>query len=77
MKLFKVDSLENTAQVLQIVVEAWDDVTGILEECFPDITDDEWNFVKVKELLPVVISVLRYTFAEILAIPKDPKADGE
>jgi hypothetical protein len=77
MKLFKVDSLENTAQVLQIVVDAWDDVTGILAECFPDISDDEWDFVKVRELLPVVLVILRDTFAEILTIPKDPKVNGE
>ena len=77
MALFQVDELENTAQVLKTVASAWDDVTAILSECFPDISDDEWNMVKLKELVPVVIAILRDSFTEILTIPKDPKAKGE
>lgn len=77
MKLFKVDELENTAQILKVVGGAWNDVTKILSECFPDITDEDWDNVKLKELVPVIIAILKDSFAEIMMIPKDPKAKGE
>lgn len=77
MRLFKVDELDNTAQILKTVGEAWNDVTNILSECFPTITDEEWNRVKLKELVPVIVSILRDSFAEILTIPQSPKVTGE
>lgn len=78
MALFKVDKLENTAQVLETVSGAWNDVTSILNECFTDMTEEDWDGVKVKELLPVVLAILKDSFAEILNIPTDPKnAAGE
>lgn len=73
MRLFSVDELENTAQILKVVSGAWTDVTAILSECFPDITEEEWDRVKLKELVPVIVAILRDSFAEILTIPKDPK----
>ena len=77
MKLFSVDELENTAQIFKIVGGAWSDVTAILSEGVPEITDEDWDHVKLKELVPVIIEILKASFAEILTIPKDPKATGE
>lgn len=73
MALFSVDGLDNTAQFLSTVAKAWGDVTAILDECFPDMSEADWDGVKVKELLPVILSILKGSFAEILNIPRDPK----
>jgi hypothetical protein len=32
--------------------------------------DDDWNNVSLKELLPVLILILRDSFKEMMAIPK-------
>ena len=77
MKLFKVDELENTAQILKIVAGAWDDVTAIMGECFPEMEDEDWDCVMLKELVPCMIAILKDSFLEIMNIPKDPKAKGE
>lgn len=77
MKLFRVDELENTAQILKVVGSAWSDVTAILSECFPEMEDEDWDHVKLKELVPVILSILKDSFAEIVSIPKDPKVKGE
>ena len=34
---------------------------------------EDWDHVKLKELMPVIIGILKYSFGEILTIPKDPK----
>ena len=77
MKLVTVDERDKTAQIPGVVASAWDDVTKIISECFPEITEEDWDHVKLNELLPVVLAILKDTFAEMMAIPKDPKVTGE
>jgi hypothetical protein len=73
MKVLKVDQMTDTAELLNTVYSAWEELTDILEECFPDIEDADWDNVKVSELLPVLIEILKRSFSEIMTIPKDPK----
>lgn len=77
MRLFRVDELNNTAQLFKAVVGAWDEVTGILSECFPDITEEDWDNVKLKELVPAIVSILGDSFSEILTIPKEKNPTGK
>lgn len=69
--LLKVDKVENDVQLAKTILNAWDEVVNILGNVFPEITDDEWNFVKVKELLPVVIHIVKDTFSAIGKIPTE------
>jgi len=70
MEILNVDDVSDTSQLLQKVMGAWDQLTRVLSECFPGMDHDDWEYVKLKELIPVLISVLRYSFSEILTIPK-------
>lgn len=72
MELLNVDSIENTAKLMRTVYDAWDQFVDVLGLCFPSMEYDDWNHVKLKELIPTVMDILKYTFAEILTIPKDP-----
>ena len=73
MEILNIESIANTGDLLHTVYEAWDQLIKILNRCFPDMEYDDWDHVKVKELMPVIIGILRYSFEEILSIPKDPK----
>ena len=73
MKLLNIDDMNNTAELFKTVYSAWDQITRVLNSCFPDMTDDDWDNVKVSELMPVLISILKYTFTKILDIPTDSK----
>ena len=73
MEILNIESISNTGDLLHTVYEAWDQLIKILNRCFPDMEYDDWDHVKVKELMPVIIGILRYSFEEILSIPKDPK----
>ena len=73
MQILNVENIDNTAELLNVLYGAWDQVTAVLSQCFPDMTDEDWEHVKLKELMPVMIRILKYSFTEILSIPQDPK----
>ena len=73
MKLLKVDDINDTAQLLKVVYGAWEQLTKILNGCFPDMTDEDWDNVKLNELVPAILQILKTSFTSILKIPNDSK----
>lgn len=73
MKLLKIEQLDNQLELLKIVSSAWDEITNILGNVFPGVTSEDWNHVKVKELIPIIIDIAKYTIAETMTIPSDSK----
>ena len=73
MELLNVENINDTAQLLKTVYSAWDQVTGILSKVFPDMTEGDWENVKLSELMPLLVGILKGSFVEILAIPTDQK----
>ena len=73
MKLLKIDDIENTSELLKVVYSAWDEITVVLDQCFPDMEDDDWDNVKVNELLPVIVNIAKSAFAEMLTLPTSSK----
>ena len=71
MELLNVEQINDTSTLLKTVYSAWDELTGILSQCFPEMEYDDWNHVKLKELIPLVINILKYSFGEILTIPAE------
>jgi len=73
MKLLKVDKVENTVDILTTVSEVWEELTVILSKCFPDMTEDDFDNVKLEELIPAVIAILRMSFSKLGEIPSNEK----
>lgn len=73
MKLFNVDKTENTADILQIVASSWDSVTSVLDRMFPEMTENDWDTVDIKELVAVIYKLLKFALKEIMTIPTDSK----
>lgn len=73
MKLLKIDDVTDTANLLTMVYDAWEELTVILSDIFPDIEGDEWDNIKLNELVPTVLQIIKESFAQIMSIPKDPK----
>lgn len=73
MEILNIESISDTSDILKTVYSAWDQLVRILSQCFPEMEYEDWNHVKLKELLPVIVGILKYSFAEILTIPKDSK----
>lgn len=70
MELVDVENVDDTGELLKVVNSAWKQLKKILSKVFPDMTDDDWENVSVKELLPVVVAILKDSFREMLTIPK-------
>ena len=73
MALFDVENLEYTVAILNVVSKSWKEVQLLLDRIFPDMSEDDWDGVNTKELIQVVMTVLKFAFGEILNIPVDPK----
>ena len=69
----RMGSIRKVMELLKVVLSVWDELTGILGECFPDITAEEWDGVKVKEIMPVIVQIMKFAFSEMLTIPADKK----
>lgn len=74
MDLLKIDDINDTSELLKTVYGAWDQITRVLDQCFPDMEEEDWDGVLVNELLPVILQIARATFGEMLKVPKtNPK----
>lgn len=73
MELLKVDSIDDTGELLKTVYTAWDRITKILQKVFPDMEENDWENIKLTELIPVIILILKNSFMQILTIPTDSK----
>ena len=73
MKLLKVDKIENTFDILTVVNDVWDELTMLLIKCFPDMSQEDFDNVKLDELIAAVIAILRLSFSKLGEIPSDEK----
>ena len=73
MTLFDVEKLNDTTQILNVVMSSWDTVVSLLDRVFPDMDETDWDYVDTKELVQVVFKLLKFAFAEMVSIPTDPK----
>ena len=71
MKLLNVDNINDTWGLLRTVYDAWDKLTEVLSQCFPTMEEEDWEHVKIKELIPELLEIIRDSFAEILTIPTE------
>lgn len=73
MRLFDIDSKNNNADILKTIISAWDSVVSILDNVFPEMNEEDWDFVSTKELAAVVYKLIQAALADLTQIPKDPK----
>lgn len=77
MELLNVDDINDTAQLLKTVYGAWNSLIKILGVVFPDLTDEDWENVKLSELIPVLVIVIKASCAEMLTIPTEKNSKAE
>lgn len=70
MELLDAENMETSQDLMNIVNKAWKQLVKILSKIFPDVTEEEWDNVKLSELLPVLVMIIRASFSEMMKIPK-------
>ena len=73
MELLKIEELDNQAAMLKTIYKAWSEIRTVLDGVFEGVSADDWKNVKVKELLPLIISIAKFSISEMFAIPADEK----
>lgn len=73
MDLLKIEDMDDQVEMLKTVYNAWDEIKTVLSGVFPEATDEDWKHVKVKELLPMILEIAKFSVTEMLSIPTDSK----
>lgn len=73
LAVLEVDQIDDTSELLKVLYSSWKAVTDVLSKVFPEMEEDDWDGVKLSELLPVVVAILKGSFSHILSIPTDSK----
>ena len=73
MALLDMDDLNDTASLFKAIYGAWDEVTYVLTECFPDMEEQDWDNVYINELIPVIVGIAKSSFYKLFEIPSDSK----
>ena len=73
MELLNVENIDNSTELLKTIYSAWEELITILNNCFPGMEYEDWDNVELNELIPVTVEILKYSFGEILNIPRDSK----
>lgn len=71
MEIVRVEEIDNQAELLKVIAGAWGEVVDVLAKFFPEATDKDWDNVKVKELLPTIIDIAKYSVSETFNIPTE------
>ena len=71
MELLKIEDMDNQLEMLKVIYSAWDEIKKVLAGVFPDVQPDEWEHVKVKELLPLIIDIAKFSVQEMFTIPTE------
>ena len=71
MKLLKIEDAKDTLDIINVVADVWDELISLLNKCFPEMTDNDWDNVKLEELIPAILGVIRLSFNKLGEIPQD------
>lgn len=71
MGIIKVEDMSNQGELIKVIASAWNEVIDVLNNVFPDCTEDEWNMVKTKEVLRVIIGIAKFAISDIFVIPTE------
>lgn len=69
MDLLKIEDMDDQTQMLKTIYSAWGEICAVLGGVFPEVSDEDWDNVRVRELLPLVLKIAKYSISEMFAIP--------
>lgn len=73
MELLKIEDVDDTKELLTKVYSAWEQLTRILSRVFPEMNEEDWDGVKLSELMPLLVLILKTSFVYLMRIPTDSK----
>lgn len=71
MAIVKIEDIEDQGELLKTVAQAWDEILNVLYTVFPECTEEEWDRVKAKDVLSVVIQIAKAAITDVFVIPTE------
>lgn len=71
MELLNLEDVPDTVTLMRMIYNAWDQLIRLLDECFTDMTYEDWENVPIDELIPAVFDIVRYSFNEMMNVPTE------
>jgi hypothetical protein len=68
LTIFDVENMNDTNEILRMITKVMNQLKPLLKDVFYGLTDEELKYIKVKELIPVVVGILQ--------IAKEQFSDG-
>lgn len=73
MDILKIEEMESNTDMFRMLSGAWGEIKKILNQIFPDLTEEELDEVDLSDLLPILKKVIAYSIAKTMSIPHDEK----
>lgn len=73
MDILKIEEMESNVDMFRMLSGAWGEIKKILNQIFPDLTEEELDEVDLSDLLPILKKVIAFSIAKTMAIPHDEK----
>ena len=71
MELLKIEDMDDQLEMLKVIYGAWEEIKVVLAGVFPNVQPDEWEHVKVKELLPLILDIAKFSVQAMFTIPTE------
>lgn len=71
MKLVRIENVNNTKELLQMLDPVWEKLERILDKVFPDMEEDDWDGVDTFELIKVIMRIIKSSSKKLDEIPLD------
>lgn len=73
MELLKIEDSNSNTEILKSILSVWNEIKAVLSNVFPGVDEEDWEHVKVKELVPIIINIGMFAISEALGIPSNSK----
>lgn len=69
--LINFEKEKTAAEMNKLMFDLWNPLTELLGVLFPDVTEEEWDGVRVKDMIKLIMDVTTAAVSEALEIPTD------
>ena len=73
MRVLNVESINDTTELLKTVYGAWGQLVKLLNDCFPDMSEEDWDNVPLPEVYSAVLQILKSSFSTMTKITGNEK----
>lgn len=71
MKILKIEEVKSTEEIINLVMEMWEDVVKVLSIVFPEMDEKDWDYVDTKEIIDALVKMLKHYFKGLISLPTE------